>query len=146
VPIAAYRGSDFIRCGRGLTSDEGTSVDADCGNAPAGALYLGPSELPELDLNQTYIIGDPNPDWTGSVRTNFRIGKLSVGGLLDIRHGGVSYNGTTGALNQFGVAERTAQARDALASANPGPPGLVVFGQSYFPEHTTGPAAGPGYG
>jgi hypothetical protein len=22
----------------------------------------------------------------------------------------------------------------------------VVFGQSYFPEHTTGPAAGPGYG
>jgi len=142
VPIAAYRGSDFIRCGRGLTSDEGTSVDADCGNAPAGALYLGPSGLPELDLNQTYIIGDPNPDWTGSFRTNFRFGKLSVGGLLDIRHGGVAYNGTKGALQHFGVAQITADTRNAAP---------VTFGSQYYPivEDQQNPdhvVAGPGVG
>jgi TonB-linked SusC/RagA family outer membrane protein len=142
VPISAYRGTDFIRCGRGLTSDEGTSVDADCGNAPAGALYLGPSGLPELDLNQTYIVGDPNPNWTGSFRTNFRFGKLSVGGLLDIRDGGVAYNGTKGALQHFGVAQITADTRNAAP---------VTFGSQYYPilEDTQNPdhvVAGPGVG
>jgi TonB-linked SusC/RagA family outer membrane protein len=150
-PIGVYYGTDYVRCGRGLTVD-GVAIDkapttaGGCGNAPTGALFVAADGYPRIDTDSQWVLGDPNPDWTGSIRTNFRMGKLSVGGLLDIRHGGVSYNGTTGALNQFGVAERTAQARDALASANPGPPGLVVFGQSYFPEHTTGPAAGPGYG
>ena len=144
VPIAAYRGTDFVRCGRGLTSDEGTSVDTECHaqGAPNGALYLGPTGLPELDLNNTYIIGDPNPDWTGSVRTNFRFGKLSVGGLLDIRTGGTAYNGTKGALQHFGVAQITADTRNAAP---------VVFGSQYYPinEDLQNPdhvVAGPGKG
>jgi hypothetical protein len=121
-PIAAYRGTDFVRCGRGLVVN---SVDIDhtsvagggCGTSfTSGALFIDASGYPQLDPNNTYILGDPNPDWTGSVRTNFRFGKLSLGGLLDIRHGGVAYNGTKGALNQFGVGLNTAQARDAMAT------------------------------
>jgi len=141
-PIGAYRGTDFVRCGRGLTSDEGTSVDAACGSAAPGTLYIGPSGYPELDLNNTYIIGDPNPDWTGSLRTNFRIGKLSIGGLLDVRAGGIAYNGTKGALQHFGVAQITADTRNAAP---------VAFGSGYYPinEDPTNPShavAGPGVG
>ena len=142
VPIAAYRGSDFKRCGRGLTSDLGTDIDSECGGAAAGTLYIGASGFPELDLDQTYIIGDPNPDWTGSVRTNFRIGKLSLGGLLDVRAGGIAYNGTKGALQHFGVAQITADTRNAAP---------VRFGADYYPinEDPTNPSkavAGPGVG
>jgi TonB-linked SusC/RagA family outer membrane protein len=142
VPIAAYRGTDFKRCGRGLTSDEGTNIDAECGSAPHGALYIGAAGFPELDLDQTYIVGDPNPDWTGSFRTNFRFGKLSVGGLLDIRTGGVAYNGTKGALQHFGVAQITADTRNAAP---------VQFGSQYYPilEDQQNPdhvVAGPGKG
>jgi TonB-linked SusC/RagA family outer membrane protein len=150
-PIGVYYGTDYVRCGRGSTVDfipiDNTPTSGGgCGNAPKGALYIGADGFPRIDTDSQWVLGDPNPDWTGSIRTNFRFGKISIGGLLDIRHGGVAYNGTTGALNQFGVAQRTADARDALASANPGAPGLVIFGQNYFPQHDPGPAAGPGAG
>jgi TonB-linked SusC/RagA family outer membrane protein len=125
-PIGVYLGSDVVRCGRGLSV---SLVDIDntpgqCQGAPAGAIYLGADGRPILDnTSSSYVLGDPNPDWTGSVRTNFRIGKLSVGGLLDIRHGGIAYNGTKGALNEFGKNLATAQARDAGSTA--------TFGQNY---------------
>jgi hypothetical protein len=76
-------------------------------------------------------LGDPNPDWTGSVRTNFRFGKVAVGGLLDVRHGGIAYNGTKGALNHFGTTIESQTARQ-------GPD--VTFGRDFMP----GPVAGPG--
>jgi TonB-linked SusC/RagA family outer membrane protein len=141
LPIAAYRGSDYIRCGRGLISDEGVDVDntaGHCQGAAAGALYLGPDGRPQIDIADTYILGDPNPDWTGSLRTNFRFGKLSLGGLLDIRDGGIAYNGTEGALNQFGTSQRSSDLRD-------GDP--VRFGVDYYTEpEILGEAgiAGPG--
>ena len=138
-PIGVYYGSDYVRCGRGLTVSD---VDIDntagqCQGAPKGALYLGSDGQPVVDTDSQSVLGDPNPDWTGSVRTNLRIGKLSIVGLLDIRHGGVGYNGTKGALNEFGTGLNTAQGRD-------GPP--VVIGKDYFPELVPGPVAGPGVG
>jgi TonB-linked SusC/RagA family outer membrane protein len=144
-PIGAYRGTDFVRCGRGLTSDEGVDIDntaGHCQGAAAGTLYIGPSGFPELDFNNTYVLGDPNPDWTGSLRTNFRIGKLSLGGLLDVRSGGIAYNGTKGALQHFGVAQNTADTRNAAP---------VVFGTGFYPANVdpTNPShavAGPGVG
>jgi TonB-linked SusC/RagA family outer membrane protein len=141
LPIAAYRGSDYIRCGRGLISDEGVDVDntaGHCQGASAGALYLGPDGRPQIDIADTYILGDPNPDWTGSLRTNFRFGKLSLGGLLDIRDGGIAYNGTEGALNQFGTSQRSADHRNGAP---------VRFGRDYYTEpELLGDAgiAGPG--
>ena len=143
-PIGIIQGFDFIRCGRGLTSYEGTAVDGECGNAAAGTLYIGASGYPQLDVeNTTRILSDPNPDWTGSVRTTFRIGKLSLGGLLDVRSGGVGWNGTNGALDFFGTSQRSADGRTGPA---------VVFGPGgYYPIHAdpTNPShtvAGPGVG
>ncbi len=141
-PIGAYRGTDFKRCGRGLVSDIGSDIDTECGGAATGTLYIGASGYPELDFDNTYILADPNPDWTGSVRTNFRIGKLSLGGLLDVRSGGTAYNGTKGALQHFGVAQITADTRNAAP---------VAFGTGYYPANAD-PAnpghavAGPGVG
>jgi TonB-linked SusC/RagA family outer membrane protein len=140
-PIGAYRGIDYIRCGRGLTSEEGVNVDATpghCQGAAAGALYLGPDGRPQIDVEGTYILGDPNPDWTGSLRSNLRIGKLTIGGLLDVRHGGIASNATKGALNQFGTSQESADHRD-------GPP--VRFGRDYYTSKEvlgTAGIAGPG--
>jgi len=145
-PIGAYRGTQFVRCGRGLivgtlpsgVPDQIDNTPGQCQGAPAGALYIQADGYPVIDPDNTYILGDPNPDWTGSIRTNFRFGKLSIGGLLDIRHGGIAYNGTKGALNQFGVGLNTAQGRDG---------GNVVFGTNYQVNTLVNDAvAGPGAG
>jgi len=129
-PIGVILGSDYVRCGRNLIIN-GVNIDqtaGECQGAPAGALYIDGSGYPQIDgSSSSYVLGDPNPKWTGSVRTNFRIGKLSLGGLLDIRHGGVAYNGTKGALNEFGVGLNTAQYRDAIAAGG----GTVIFGSTY---------------
>ena len=142
-PIGVIQGVDFIRCGRGLTSSEGTNVDGECGSAAPGTLYIGANGYPQLDLENTArVLADPNPDWTGSVRTTFRIGKLSLGGLLDVRSGGVGWNGTNGALDFFGTSKRSGDTRNA-------PP--VAFGTEFYPIHEdpTNPShavAGPGAG
>jgi TonB-linked SusC/RagA family outer membrane protein len=138
-PIGVYYGTDYVRCGRGRIVD-GMDVDntaGECEGAPNGALYLAADGKPLVDAENQYVVGDPNPDWTGSVRTDLRIGKLSIGGLLDVRHGGVAYNGTQGALNEFGTGLNTAAGRD-------GPP--VVFGRDYYPGLEPTPVAGPGVG
>jgi TonB-linked SusC/RagA family outer membrane protein len=144
-PIGAYRGTDFVRCGRGLTVD-GIDIDntpGQCQGAPGGALYIAEDGFPREDLDSTWILGNPNPDWTGSLRTTFRIGKLSIGGLLDIRAGGIAYNGTKGALQQFGVAKITAETRNGAP---------VAFGTDYYPSNAdeavnpTHAVAGPGVG
>jgi hypothetical protein len=134
-----YYGIDYVRCGRGVIVGD---VDLDrtageCEGAPNGALYLAPDGQPVVDIDHQYVLGDPNPAWTGSVRTDLRIDKLALGGLLDIRHGGIAYNNTQGALNEFGTGLNTAQGRD-------GPP--VVFGPDYYPGPEPTPVAGPGVG
>jgi TonB-linked SusC/RagA family outer membrane protein len=138
-PIGVYYGIDYARCGRGVIV-AGVDLDrtaGECEGAPNGALYLGPDGQPVVDIDHQYVIGDPNPAWTGAVRTDLRIGKSSIGGLLDVRHGGLGYNQTQGALNEFGTGLTTAEGRN-------GPP--VTFGTDYYPGPEPGPVAGPGVG
>ncbi|MGZ3484572.1 MAG: SusC/RagA family TonB-linked outer membrane protein [Gemmatimonadaceae bacterium] len=102
------QGSDFVRCGRGLTNVAVTGmgvvadIDALCGNAPKGALFLGPDGLPVPDATQR-IIADPNPKYTMSYSSSMRWHKLSLSGLLDVRKGGSVWNGTRGVLDFFGT-------------------------------------------
>jgi hypothetical protein len=135
LPLGVYYGTDFIRCGRGL-SYAGYDIDntaGHCQGAPAGALYIDSTGYPQVDVGGTYVFGDPNPDWTGSVRTSFRVNKFTIGGLLDIRQGGVNHNGTLGALNHFGTSAETLKREQ----------GSFVFGDTYFEDQTV---AGPGVG
>lgn len=149
-PVGAFRDYDYIRCGRGITildpASNEVSVDVLCG-ADANskqALFIndgtysntgldageGPG-YPLLDPNSR-IVGDPNPKWTGSIRSGLRFGKISVSGLLDIRHGGLVYNGTHGALNAIGTSKESGDLRGKS----------VVFGQDFM----KGSVAGPGVG
>ncbi len=135
-PIGVYYAGDFVRCGRGLIVG---GVDLDntaghCQGAAEGALYIDDTGYPQLDPANQYDIGDPNSDWTGSLRTNVRVKGLSIGALVDVRHGGLANNGTKGALNHFGTSVESQIRRDG---------GNYVFGETYFEnESVVGPGAG----
>ena len=133
-PVGELRGSDFVRCGRGLSLSGYGYIDTlpgMCKDAPNGAVFLGTNGYPQLDPNYEPI-ADPTPKWTGSVQTVFRYKKWTISGLLDIKHGGQMWNGTKGALTYFGTAASTWVRGQTL-----------VFGQTYYQQFTF---AGPGVG
>jgi TonB-linked SusC/RagA family outer membrane protein len=151
-PIGSFRSYDFVRCRYGkpnavdLGSGTPTDINAECqaAGAPDGALYIAENGQPVEDPTLR-VIGDPNPSWTGAFRTNLRWQKLSVSGLLDIRRGGVIWNGTKGALYNFGTHADTRLRADCTydADGNLGCTGNErVFGENFF----RGPAFGPGKG
>jgi hypothetical protein len=156
-PLGAFRDFDYIRCGRGLSVfnvNTGAEVsvdglcsadqnrqqalfindgnfqnsDGDAGNTGIASNHSS-AGYPLLDP-ESRIIADPNPKWTGSVRTGVRVGRLSLSALVDVRHGGLIYNGTRGALNNLGTSEESAALRGHT----------VTIGQDFLP----GPVAGPG--
>ncbi len=127
--VGVIRGNDFARCGRGLNIS-GVDIDSECGGAPRGALFIGADGFPVPDPT-TRVIADGNPDWLGSLRTSVTYHKITVSGLLDIKHGGQIWNGTRGALDNFGTHTDTRIRGQSL-----------VFGTSFMP----GPVGGPGAG
>ena len=133
--VGVLRGFDFARCGRGLLID-GVDIDAGCGAGAAnGALYIGAGGFPVADPTSR-IISDPQPNWTGSLRSSVQLWRnLTFSGLLDIRRGGQIWNGTKGALYTFGKAAETANRNTT-----------VTFGKDYMPAHpgASGVVAGPG--
>ena len=135
--VGVLRGFDFARCGRALVID-GVDIDAGCGaSAKPGALYLDASGFPITDPTNR-IISDPQPKWTGSLRSSIQLWKnLTFSGLLDVRKGGQIWNGTKGALTFFGKAAVTENRYQT-----------VTFGTNYMPAHpgASGVVAGPGVG
>lgn len=158
-PFGVFFGDDFVRFGRGTSQPQydasGTPVVDAQGNPvmvnideayagqPKGALYIGPDGFPRTD-DQQRVVGDPNPDWTGSLRNTFTFfDNLRITGLLDIKQGGQVWNGTKGALYYFGTHAATLPMHGAGQT--------VTFGESYFPgygENDYFPKAvgGPGVG
>ncbi len=135
-PLGVFYGQDFVRCGRGLTVG-GVDIDntaGHCLNAGRKSLYIDATGYPQIDPSGSYVIGDPNPKWTGSIRTGLRWKKVRLSGLLDIRHGGMASNSTKGALNHFGTSRESQRRRDG---------GNFVFGDTYYGnEQVAGPGAG----
>jgi TonB-linked SusC/RagA family outer membrane protein len=135
--VGVIRGQDFVKCGRGLTLDDGTDVDKVCGSAPKGALYIGANGFPVVD-GTIRVIADGNPDWTGSARSTLTLWrKLTFSGLLDIKQGGENWNGTKGALYNFGK-HKDNEIRDVQRT----------FGKDFMPARpgASGAVAGPGAG
>ncbi len=77
----------------------------------AGKLLIGANGLP-LRADQEGFLGNPYPDWTAGVNTLFSFKGLSLSGLLDIRHGGILWNGTYARLNRIGKTQESADGRD----------------------------------
>lgn len=134
--VGVLRGLDFARCGRGSVID-GVDIDKACGGGAKGALYLGADGFPIVDPTNR-IIGDPQPKWSGSLRSSLQLFRnLQLSGLLDVRKGGQIWNGTKGALYFFGKAKGT-ETRYVD----------VTFGKDYMPANPgkSGSVAGPGAG
>ena len=126
------RGEDFVRCNRGLFVGA-DSIDADvCQGAPKNALYIGADGFPVEDPTDR-VIADPDPHWLGSIRTGFRVRKFQFSALVDHKEGGQVWNGTRGALYNFGTHKDT----DVRGQS-------FTFGTDY--PYLSGPVVGPGAG
>jgi TonB-linked SusC/RagA family outer membrane protein len=63
-----------------------------------------------MPISSSYetAVGNINPDWIGSVISDFSYKGITLGCQIDWKHGGDIYNGTRGALNYFGTGAATA--------------------------------------
>ena len=122
--VGVLRGNDFARCG--------ITAGIDCPSGVAkGTLYIGADGLPILD-QEVRVIANPNPDWTGGLRANVRYKGLQLSALVDHKQGGQVWNGTRGALYNFGKHADT-DIRDRTD---------IVFGTNFQPQPVMGPGAG----
>jgi TonB-linked SusC/RagA family outer membrane protein len=127
---------DFARCRYSLGDDnlvDGFDVNAFCtaNNAADGAMYIGDDGYPVFDPTP-HVVGDPNPDWTGSLTSSLNLwGKWNISALVDYRSGGQVFNGTKGALLAFG-AHQTSEIRGEQRT----------FGTDWLPGPVTGPGVG----
>jgi TonB-linked SusC/RagA family outer membrane protein len=129
-PHGVILGWDFARCRYNEENNVvgGIDINAACGGAPEGAMYLGTDGFPLLD-ETIRVDGDPNPDWTANLNTNVNLWrKWTVSALVDIRKGGDMWNGTKGALYNFGTHAGTAIRGETR-----------TFGKDYLPGPTVGP-------
>ena len=149
-PIGVIRGEGWVRCGISPNSAiDGVDLASVCAGKPKGALFIDdgthcyekgmPCEDTELR-----ILGDPNPKWTGNVHSTVRFGKFALSGLVDIKKGGVVWNGTKGALWSYGTHRDTENRATCTGPTNSQCTGNVhAFGDSdWFPGSVVGPGAG----
>ena len=150
-PLGVFWSSDVGRCRLGLSdvdntvaNNAGTNIDLNAAcraaGAPDGAMYVDSDGFPIQDFANRDI-GDPNPDWTGAARIGLTLfKKLTISTLIDVRKGGDVYNGTRGALYQFGTWKETEKRAACTASGCTG--NELVFGTTFQPGATFGPGKG----
>jgi TonB-linked SusC/RagA family outer membrane protein len=158
-PLGVNRGNGWVRCGMSPNDViPGVDLAAVCAGAPHGATYIdaiNPATgepfcsaepgMPCADDN-VRVIADPNPKWTGNLRSSFRYKKATISGLLDIKKGGQLVNGTRGALYSYGTHKDT-EAR-ATCTVQTDESVLCAGNEHAFGERDfyPGPVVGPGAG
>jgi TonB-linked SusC/RagA family outer membrane protein len=112
-PIGAFYGTDWARCRYEVADADNIVEDVDinavckAANAPNHSLYVAEDGFPIQDVANR-VLGDPNPTWSGAGRTSITLWrKLQVSSLVDIKKGGVNWNGTRLALQRFGTVAVT---------------------------------------
>jgi outer membrane receptor protein involved in Fe transport len=76
-----------------------------------GKLVIGKDGFPIVDPVMS-VLGNTNPDWMIGVENSFSFKGISLAFLIDIKKGGVIWNGTKNTLNYFGTAALTGQQRE----------------------------------
>jgi outer membrane receptor protein involved in Fe transport len=107
-------------------------------NVPKGTLLIGDNGFP-LKSDDQRNLGSVAPDWTGSVTSEFRVGRFALSGLLDIRHGGklinfeTQYEVTNG--RSILTADRYTWTTWPGVNINTGEPNTVALfkDQDYYP-------------
>ena len=141
-PLGVFRGEDFVRFGRGIVTNvvdengnvqQGVNIDEAYSGWKNGDLFVNGDGYPIVDT-EIRILGDPNPDWTGSIRNTFTIfKKWRISTLFDIKQGGDIWNGTKGALMFFGT-HKDSEDRDGtrvFEGAGPGQ-GKEVSNEGFY--------------
>ncbi len=135
-------GMSAVVTGYDLDPHAAPGPTAPCVGAPVGAFFVDTTGEPVVDNTQR-VIGNPNPRWTGSVRSSIRFHKLQVSGLLDIKHGGQIYNGTRAALYSYGTHKDTEVRADCSSGVTcTGNEHVIGAPDSPLPGPVVGPGAG----
>lgn len=66
-----------------------------------------PDGYPMPDYRAMVPIGNVNPDWTANITNTLSYKGVRLSFLIDIKSGGMMYNGTMFAMNYFGTTART---------------------------------------
>jgi TonB-linked SusC/RagA family outer membrane protein len=80
-----------------------------------GSLLLDSNGFP-VAASTEGVIGDPNADWTGAIGTSISYKNIKLSTLFDASIGGVLWDGTSGALNNFG---RTLESANEVTLTSP---------------------------
>jgi TonB-linked SusC/RagA family outer membrane protein len=72
-----------------------------------GVLLLDANGFPTV-ADEEGVIGDPNPEWRGGAGTSLEYKNFKISTLFDASVGGELWDGTNGALNNFGRTWETA--------------------------------------
>ena len=163
-PLGVNRGNGWVRCG--ISPNDvipGVDLAAVCAGKPHGAVYVDAATKPNPDPDgpalitwcapqpgmpcaddNVRVINDPNPKWTGNLRSSFRYKRATISGLLDIKHGGQLINGTRGALYSYGTHKDTDIRAVCAGPNNSDCTGNEhAFGESgFYPGAVVGPGAG----
>jgi TonB-linked SusC/RagA family outer membrane protein len=75
-----------------------------------GQLIIGANGLPIRAAEEGFL-GNPYPDWTAGIRNEFRFFGVSLSALLDIREGGILWNGTWARMNNIGRTKESGDGR-----------------------------------
>ena len=79
---------------------------------PKGLLVIN-SDPKDADYGRPQVhpgdvkVGNPNPDFLLGITNSFSFKGFTISGLIDIRYGGEMWNGTLGALHNFGMSADT---------------------------------------
>ncbi|WP_161554561.1 SusC/RagA family TonB-linked outer membrane protein [Sinomicrobium soli] len=76
-----------------------------------GRIILNPDGTPKISDDYSEV-GNANPDWTLGWNNQFRFKNLTLNFLVDARVGGEVMSLTEAYLDQYGVSQRSARARD----------------------------------
>jgi TonB-dependent starch-binding outer membrane protein SusC len=117
-PLGTWLGGGYQRDASGKIMYSDPAVAGREDNVLGEAIKNAP-----LFSNDLVEFGKADPDWTGSVRNDFAFlnGDLTASVLIDISQGQKVWNGTRGALHNFGTSGDTKD-RDALWFNDAGQP------------------------
>ena len=107
-PMNEFRCQSWKRFGHGMIVD-GVKIDeAYAGQWKKNDVYIGEDGYPIYAKDMYWTGLSSNPDWTGSIRTEFTLfNNLTISGLIDIVEGFWIFNHGAGALYSYGTHEDT---------------------------------------
>lgn len=77
-----------------------------------GDIYVDEAGKLGVPVEETYKVGNANPDFITGFRNSFSYKNFELGFLINARVGGEVVSATEAALDNYGVSERSAMARD----------------------------------